>query len=40
MNRVLLNIVIILCGYSFLSYSEPDSHSVMEVLQPEILRQR
>ena len=34
MNRVLLNIVIILCGYSFLSYSEPDSHSVMEGTPP------
>ena len=34
MNRVLLNIVIILCGYSFLSYSEPDSQSVMEGTPP------
>ena len=34
MNRVLLNIVIILCGYSSLSYSEPDSQSVMEGTPP------
>ena len=34
MNSFLLNIVIILCGYSFLSYSEPDSHSVMEGTPP------
>ena len=34
MTRVLLNIVIILCGYSSLSYSEPDSQSVMEGTPP------
>lgn len=34
MNRVLLNIVIILCGYSSLSHSEPDSQSVMEGTPP------
>ena len=34
MIRVLLNIVIILCGYSSLSYSEPDSQSVMEGTPP------
>ena len=34
MNRVLLNIVIILCGYSSLSYSESDSQSVMEGTPP------
>ena len=34
MNRVLLNIVIILCGYSSLSYSEPDSQVVMEGTPP------
>ena len=34
MNKVLLNIVIILCGYSSLSYSEPDSQSVMEGTPP------
>ena len=34
MNRVLLNIVIILCGYSSLSYSEPESQSVMEGTPP------
>ncbi len=34
MNRVLLSIVIILCGYSSLSYSEPDSQSVMEGTPP------
>ena len=34
MNRVLLNIVIIFCGYSSLSYSEPDSQSVMEGTPP------
>ena len=34
MNRVLLNIVIILCGYSSLSSSEPDSQSVMEGTPP------
>jgi len=34
MNRILLNIVIILCGYSSLSYSEPDSQSVMEGTPP------
>ena len=34
MNRVLLNIVIILCGYSSLSYSEPDFQSVMEGTPP------
>ena len=34
MNRVLLNIVFILCGYSSLSYSEPDSQSVMEGTPP------
>ena len=34
MNRALLNIVIILCGYSSLSYSEPDSQSVMEGTPP------
>ena len=34
MNRVLLNIVIILCAYSSLSHSEPDSQSVMEGTPP------
>ncbi len=34
MIRVLLNIVIILCGYSSLSYSEPGSQSVMEGTPP------
>ncbi len=34
MNRVLLNIVIILCGYSSLSHSEPDAQSVMEGTPP------
>ena len=34
MNRVLLNIVIILCGCSSLSHSEPDSQSVMEGTPP------
>ena len=34
MNRVLLNIIIIFCGYSSLSYSEPDSQSVMEGTPP------
>ena len=34
MNRVLLNIVIILFGYSSLSYSEPESQSVMEGTPP------
>ncbi len=34
MNRVLLTIVIILCGYSSLSHSEPDSQSVMEGTPP------
>ena len=34
MIRVLLNIVIILCGYTSLSYSEPDSQSVMEGTPP------
>ena len=34
MNRVLLNVVIILFGYSSLSYSEPDSQSVMEGTPP------
>ena len=34
MIRVLLNIVIILCGYSSLSHSEPDSQSVMEGTPP------
>ena len=34
MNRVLLNIVIILCGYSSLSHSGPDSQSVMEGTPP------
>ena len=34
MIRVLLNILIILCGYSSLSYSEPDSQSVMEGTPP------
>ena len=34
MTRVLLNIVIILCGYSSLSSSEPDSQSVMEGTPP------
>ena len=34
MSRVLFNIVIILCGYSLLSYSEPGSQSVMEGTPP------
>ena len=34
MIRVLLNIVIILCGYSSLSHSEPDPQSVMEGTPP------
>ena len=34
MNRVLLNIVIIFCGYSSLSHSEPDSQVVMEGTPP------
>ena len=34
MTRVLLNIVIILCGYSSLSYSESESQSVMEGTPP------
>ena len=34
MNRVLLNVVIILFGYSSLSYSEPESQSVMEGTPP------
>ena len=34
MSRVLLNIVIILCGYSSLSHSEPDSQSIMEGTPP------
>ena len=34
MNRVVLNVVIILFGYSSLSYSEPESQSVMEGTPP------
>ena len=34
MNRLLLNVVIILFGYSSLSYSEPESLSVMEGTPP------